>query len=164
MASFDIVSEVDMQEMDNAVNNTIKEIDTRYDFKNSKTTVELNKKDKVIMIVTDSDMQLKAIRQMMGVHLSKRGLDSRSLVYGESEQTSNQMIKCQIKIKEGLDKDACRLIVKHIKDKQLKVQTQIQDNQVRVTGKKIDDLQTVMSSLKESGMDVPLQFVNMKRD
>ncbi|SME88261.1 YajQ family cyclic di-GMP-binding protein [Desulfovibrio gilichinskyi] len=162
MPSFDIVSEVDLQEVDNAVNNVVKEIETRYDFRGVKTELSFNKKDKVINLVTGDDMKVKAVRDMLITHFTRRKVDSRVIDYGEVEPTSKGQLKQAIKLKEGIDKDTAKNLVKMIKASKIKVQAAIQDEQVRVTGKKIDDLQEVMGLVRECDLEMPFQFVNMK--
>lgn len=163
MPSFDIVSEVDIQEVDNAVNNTIKEVDTRYDFRGIPTEIDLNKKDRVISLVTGDEMKVKAVRDMLITHFTRRKVDSRVLEFGEMEPTSKGQLKQVIKLKEGISKDDAKKITKMIKGSKLKVQASIQDNQVRVTGKKLDDLQAVIALVKDCDVDLPFQFVNMKQ-
>jgi uncharacterized protein YajQ (UPF0234 family) len=162
MPSFDIVNKVDTQELDNAVNMTKKVISTRYDFRKSKTEIALNKKEKKIHIVTEDEMKMKAVHSELVGNLVRRKIDQKTLSYGEIEPTSKGMLKQGVDIKEGIDVDTARKIVKTVKGMKLKVQAQIQDQQVRVTGKKIDDLQTVIATLKQQELDVPLQFVNLK--
>lgn len=162
MPSFDIVSEVDLQEVDNALNNTKKELATRYDFRGSTTTLELNKKEMKIVLHTEDEMKVRAIREILSIHLAKRKIDPRAIEFGEVEPGQGKTVKVEVKIKKGLDKDTAREIVKMIKDSKLKVQAAIQDEQVRVTGKKIDDLQAVIKLARESNVKVPLQYVNMK--
>ncbi|NOY53998.1 MAG: YajQ family cyclic di-GMP-binding protein [Deltaproteobacteria bacterium] len=162
MPSFDIVNKIDMQEMDNAVNMTRKTITTRYDFRKSKTEITFNKKEKKIHILTEDEMKMKAVEDDLIGKCVKRKIDSKALDYQEIEPTSKGMIKRDILIREGIDIDTARKIVKMIKGLKIKVQAQIQDQQVRVTGKKIDDLQKVIGMLKESNLEVPLQYVNMK--
>jgi uncharacterized protein YajQ (UPF0234 family) len=162
MPSFDIVSLVDLQEVDNAVNNTRKEIVQRFDFRNSKTTIDLNRKDKVIVILSEDEMKMKALRDLLIGNFVKRKVDPRSLDFADPEAATGSMLRREVKIKEGIDKDTARKIVALIKDAKLKVQTAIQDEQVRVTGKKIDDLQAVIALVKDKGLDTPLQYVNMK--
>jgi uncharacterized protein YajQ (UPF0234 family) len=162
MPSFDVVSEVDLQEVDNAINNTKKELATRYDFRNSKTGLELDKKESKISLHTEDEMKVRALQEMLSVNLSKRKIDPRAVEFGKVEPGQGQSVKVEIKIKRGLDRDTARDIVKLIKDSKLKVQAAIQDEQVRVTAKKIDDLQTIIKMLRESSGKVPLQFVNMK--
>ena len=163
MSSFDIVSKVDLQEVDNAVNNVRKELDTRFDFRNVKTDLELNRKEKILHVVTGDEMKMRAIQDLLKMHFTRRKLDPKSMEFKELEATSQGRVKMDILIKEGISKDTAQKIVKLIKAQKLKVQAAIQDEQVRVTGKQIDDLQTVIKLLDEQEFDVPLQHVNMKR-
>lgn len=162
MASFDTVSEVNMQEMDNAVNNMKKEILSRFDFKGSNTEVELNKKDKLIKMETTDDMKVKMMREMLISAVTKRGIDSRCLDFCEPEKAGGAMLRRIVKIKEGIDKETGKKITTAIKNSKLKVQASIMDDKVRVQGKKIDDLQEVIALLKGLDLPVALQFVNMK--
>lgn len=163
MPSFDVVSEIDLQEVDNAVNNVRKEVDTRYDFKGVITEMEFNRKTKIISLVTGDDMKIRAIREMLISHFVRRKLDPKAMEFGEVENTSRGQLKQEIKLHDGIDKDGARKLVKIIKDSKLKVQAAIQDEQVRVTGKQLDDLQAVIAVLKTSDFEMPLQFVNMKK-
>ena len=162
MASFDIVNEINAQEVDNAVNNTLKEVSTRYDFKGLHSEVEFHKKENRISMVAAESMKLKAMKEMLIKHFIKRGLEPKALEYGEEEGTSQGHVKMNVTIKEGIDKETAKKIVKEIKNLKLKVQPAIQDDQVRVTGKKIDDLQEVIQHLKAKSFGIPLQFTNMK--
>ena len=162
MPSFDIVNRVDMQEVDNAVNLTRKIITTRYDFRKSQTEINLNRKEQNIRMITEDTMKMKAVQDELIGSLVKRKVDPKVLDFKEVEPASKGMLKCEVRLVDGIDMDTARSIVKMIKDLKLKVQAQIQDNQVRVSGKKIDDLQTVIAMLKKSNLKVPLQFVNMK--
>jgi uncharacterized protein YajQ (UPF0234 family) len=162
MPSFDAVNEIDMQEADNAVNNLKKEITTRYDFKGAEIEVELNKKDGIVTMTCTDDMKMRALREMLIAAMLKRGIDNRSLDFGEIEKAGGNKLKRTIKIKQGLDKEQAKKITALIKDAKLKVQASIMDDKVRVTGKKIDDLQEVIQLLKTSELDTPLQFINMK--
>lgn len=162
MPSFDIVNEINKQEVDNAVNNTAKEIDTRYDFKGLHTEVTYHNKDNRIHIVAAESMKMKAVKEMLIKNFVKRGIDSKVLEFGTEEGTSLGHLKMDVSLVEGINREASKKIVKAIKDSKLKVQPQIQDNQVRVTGKKIDDLQAVIALLKAGDFGVPLQFTNMK--
>ena len=162
MPFFDIVNKVDMQEVDNAVNNTRKMTQTRYDFRGSNTTIELNRKDSRINILTEDTMKLKAVENELISNLVKRGVDAKALKLGESERASGDMVRLDAGIIAGIDKDTARKIVKLIKDTKMKVQAAIQEDQVRVSGKKIDDLQKVIAMLKEQDLGVPLQYVNMR--
>lgn len=163
MPSMDVVSNVDLQEVDNAVNNTSKEIATRYDFRGVETTVELNRKDKKIVLETGDDMKLKALKDMLISHLVRRKVEPKSLEFKEPEAVSGGRLRQEAVIQEGIEKEKAQAIVKAIKATKLKVQAAIQDDQVRVTGKKIDDLQDVIQLLNEKDFGLPLQFVNMKR-
>ncbi len=162
MPSFDTVSEVNMQEMDNACNNLKKELNTRFDFKGSNTEVELNKKDKVIKILTSDEMKIEMLREMLISAVTKRNVDSRCLEFSDVEKAGGAMLKREVKIKEGIDKDTAKKITSAIKDSKLKVQASIMDDKVRVQGKKIDDLQAVIQLLKGLDLPLPLQFINMK--
>ncbi|HEY1025726.1 MAG TPA: YajQ family cyclic di-GMP-binding protein [Sphingobacteriaceae bacterium] len=162
MPSFDIVSKIDGQTLDNAINNAKKEILNRYDFNDSKSTVELDKKTNEITIVTENDMRLKAIIDSIISRMMKQNLDPKSMDMGKDHFASGNMIRKEIKIKEGVDKEAAKKIVKKIKDSGLKVQASIMDDQVRVQGKKIDDLQAVISLCRGEDFGQPLQYINMR--
>jgi uncharacterized protein YajQ (UPF0234 family) len=162
MASFDIISRVDLQEIDNAVNITKKAILSRYDFRQSKTEITLDKKEKKVRVTTEDDMKLRAVQDALIENLARRKVDRKFLDPGENQMAARGMVQREIAIKEGVDSETARNIVKLIKDQKLKVQAAIQDNQVRVTGKKIDDLQTVIRMLREANIPIPLQFVNMQ--
>jgi len=162
MPSFDIVNEINAQEVDNAINNTQKEVTTRYDFKGLHTEIEFHKKENRIHLVAAESMKLQAVKDMLIKHFIKRGLEPKALEYGTEEGTSQGHVKMDVTIKEGIDRETAKKIVKEIKNLKLKVQPAIQDNQVRVSGKKIDDLQEVIRHLKTKNFGIPLQFVNMK--
>ena len=162
MPSFDIVSEVDMQEVDNAVNQAAKEISTRFDFRGSNTKVQLDKTKKSIMIHDGDEIKLRSVHTILESKMVKRGLDLRILDYKDKEEASGREVRQTLLLKEGIEKDSAKVITKKIKETKLKVQAQIQDQQVRVTGKKIDDLQDVIQMLKEANVDFPLQFINMR--
>ncbi|SKA78128.1 hypothetical protein SAMN02745704_01091 [Paucidesulfovibrio gracilis DSM 16080] len=163
MPSFDIVSQIDLQEVDNAVNNVKKELRTRFDFRNVPTELSLNKKDKRIELVTGDEMKVKALHDLLIAHFTRRKVDHRALIFQEPEATSKGQLKESVRLMEGIDKDTAKRIVKIIKDKKLKVQASIQDDQVRVAGKKIDDLQAVIRVLQDADFELPLQYVNMKK-
>lgn len=162
MASFDIVSKVDPQTLDNAINTAKKEILTRYDFRDSKSTIDLDKKTSVIHIVTENDMRVKAIEDVILIRMVKQGLDARALDSGESAYASGNMVRKDLRIKAGIDKEIAKKMVKDMKDANLKVQAAIMDDQIRVTGKKIDELQAVIARLRQTDYGIPLQFTNMK--
>lgn len=163
MPSFDIVSRIDLQEVDNAVNITKKAISARYDFRGSKTEITLDKKDKKLHVITEDEMKLRAVQDTLVENLVKRKVDRKCLDPKAVEMAAHGMVQREIAIKEGVDSDNARAIVKMIKDKKLKVQAAIQENQVRVTSKKIDDLQEVIQMVRGANMPIPLQFVNMQR-
>ncbi|MGY8824488.1 MAG: YajQ family cyclic di-GMP-binding protein [Candidatus Latescibacterota bacterium] len=162
MPSVDIVNEVDLQEVDNAVNNTKREVSTRYDFRQSNTEVEFNRKEKIISLQTSDDMKMQALHDMIIGNFVKRKVDPKCLEFGENEGSSSGQIRCKISIEEGIAKETAQKIVKLVKAMKLKVQPAIQEDQVRVTGKKIDDLQEVISMLRNEDLGIPLQFTNMK--
>jgi uncharacterized protein YajQ (UPF0234 family) len=162
MPTFDIVSKVDAQTLDNAINNAKKEILNRYDFNGSNSTIELDKKTNTINIVTEDDMRLKAITDSIISRMMKQNLDPKSLDFGKDYTASGNMIKLELKIKEGIDKEAAKKIVAKIKDSKLKVQASMMDDQVRVQSKNIDDLQKVISLCRGEDFGQPLQFINMR--
>lgn len=162
MPTFDIVSKIDGQTLDNAINTAKKDILNRYDFNDSKSTVELDKKTNELTIVTENDMRLKAIQDSIISRMVKHGLDPMSMDMGKEEYASGNMIRKEIKIKEGIDKETAKKVVKAIKDSGLKVQASIMDDQIRVQGKKIDDLQAVISLCKKGDFGQPLQYINMR--
>ena len=160
MPSFDIVSTVDMQEVDNAVNQTLKEIAQRYDFKGSKSQVTLEKD--TIKVLADDDFRLKAIIDILQSKCIKRGISVKALQYGKAEPASGGMVRQIITIQQGISKEKGKELNAIIKESKLKVQSQIQEDQVRVTGKNIDDLQEIIQLLKGKDLGVELQFVNFR--
>ena len=162
MPSFDVVSRVDMQEVDNAINNAKKEIATRYDFRNSKTEINFDRKEKKINVVAEDKMKMDAIREILLSKAVKRGIDLKSFEFGEPVPAAHAALKREIKVKEGIEQELAKKLVRIIKDSKIKVQASIQGEEVRVSGKQIDDLQSVIALLKGAGLEVPLQFVNMK--
>lgn len=161
--SFDIVNEVELQEIDNAVTQTQKEIGQRFDFKGGRSELELDKPEKKIKVIADDDFKLRSIRQILESKLAKRNVDLRVLKYGKEETASGGVIRQTIELKAGLEKEDAKVVIKAIKESQLKVQAQIQDDQVRVTAKSIDDLQATISLLKGKDLAFPIQFINMRR-
>lgn len=162
MPSFDIVSKVEAQTLDNAINVAKKEIDNRYDFKGAHISIELNKKDNVLNLEVESDMQLKQVEDVIITKAMRQGLEANAFDMSKDFTASGKYLRKTIPIRNGLDKDMSKKIVKLIKDSGLKVQVAIMDDMVRVTGKKIDDLQDVIQLCRSSSLDVPLQYVNMK--
>ena len=162
MPSVDVVSKVDLKSLDNAINNVKREITTRYDFKNIKSEITYDKKTKRIHIVTGDDWKVKTVINMLIGQCTRLKLDHKCLDFQEIEAISLGKAKTDILLKEGISKDLAQKMVKLIKGLKMKVQAAIQDDQVRITGKKIDDLQHIMQLLREEDYDIPLQFVNMK--
>jgi len=162
MPSFDIVSRVDMQEIDNAVNQVKKEITTRFDFRGSKTEIELDRKEAKIDLLTEDDMKLHAIRDALIAKVVRRSIDASALDFGTPEKAGGDMLKQVVTIVNGIDIETARKVVKLVKDTKIRVQAAIQGEEVRITGKKRDDLQDVINSLKEADVGMPLQFVNFR--
>lgn len=162
MPSFDIVNEVDVQKLDNAINVAKKEIVNRYDFHGSKTEIELDKKEMTLKITTENEMRMNAIRDIIISRSMKQGVDPKCFDFGKDHYASGNMVRKDVKIKKGIDKETAKAIVKHIKETGLKVQASIMDEQVRVTGKKIDDLQEVIADIKTKPIELPLQYVNFR--
>ncbi len=161
-ASFDIVSEVDFQEVDNAVHQTQKELSQRYDFKGSKSKVTLNKEAKKLTVLADDDMKLLAIKDILETKFSKRGISAKAVKYGKEEEALGGSIRVDAEIVSGIPQENTKKIVKLIKELKIKVQATIQKDQVRVQAKSRDDLQFVIQALKESTLDIPLQFTNYR--
>jgi uncharacterized protein YajQ (UPF0234 family) len=162
MNSFDIVSEINWQEVDNAVNQTRKEIQTRYDFKGSKSSVEMNQKDKTITLHADDDFKLRSLNDILQNKLVRRNVPLKAMKYKPAEEAHGGILRQVIEIQQGINSDNARKIVKMIKDTKLKVQAAIQDEQVRVSGKSKDDLQTIITLVKEAKLDFAVQFVNYR--
>ena len=161
-SSFDIVSKVDPQELDNAINQAIKEIQQRYDFKGSKSEINFDKKDKTITVLSDDDFKLKTVIDILQNKMIKRGISIKALKYGNIEQASGGSVRQKIDLQHGIEKEDVKKIVKIIKDSKLKVQAAIQEDQVRVTGKSKDDLQSVIKLLNDSNLEFAFQFTNYK--
>ena len=162
MPSFDIVSQVDAQTFDNAMNNAKKEILNRYDFNGSKSSIDHDKKTNVITVVTEDDMKLKAIQDAIISKMVKQGLDTKSLDFGKEQYASGNMIRKEISVKEGIDKETAKKIVAKIKASGVKAQASIMDDQVRVQSKNIDDLQSVIALCRGEDFGQPLQYINMR--
>jgi len=164
MASFDIVSKVDPQTMDNAVNVARKEIMNRYDFRDTKGTLEYDKKTSEVKITMENDMRVQHTEDVLMSKMVKQGLDATALDFSKEAYQSGAMVKKDIKVKAGIDKETSKKIMKLIKDSKLKVSAAIMDETIRVTGKKIDDLQQVIAVLRTNAEEIgmPLQYVNMK--
>lgn len=161
MPSFDIVSKIDLQEVDNAVNIAKKEILNRFDFKGSKSSIEFVGEE--ITLIADDDFKLKQLVEVLETKLTKRGISLLSLDYQKLEDASLGTLRQKIKLKQGIDKENAKKVTNFIKDTKLKVQAQVMDDQVRVTAKKIDDLQEIIQTLKtQTSIPLPLQFQNMR--
>jgi len=159
MPSFDIVSEFEMHEAVNAVDQANREINTRFDFKGSSAKFEQNKD--VVTMTAEAEFQLQQMYDILQTRMNRRGIDISCLELGEVEKLGKQ-VKQNVTLRQGLDSDLARKIVKMIKDKKMKVQSAIQGEKVRVTGKKRDDLQSVITMLKDAKIDMPLQFNNFR--
>lgn len=162
MPSFDIVSKVDAQTLDNAVNVTRKEITNRFDFKGSHVVIDLDKKTFTLNMEADSDMKMEQIIDVLISRSMKQGLDGQAFDLSKEGAQSGKVWKKTVPVRNGLKQEDAKKIVKMIKDSGLKVQAAIMDDIVRVTGKKIDDLQDVIAKCRQSDFGIPLQYVNMK--
>ena len=162
MPSFDIASKVDIQTLDNVVNTAKKEIVNRFDFKNSPVEINLNKKDYQLTLEVESEMKMKQVIDILIGRSVKQGIDANAFDFSKDAYQSGKQLKKEVAVTNGLKQEDAKKIVKLIKDSGIKVQAQIMDDIVRVTGKKIDDLQAVISACKQANLNLPLQFINMK--
>jgi cyclic-di-GMP-binding protein len=162
MPSFDIVSKVDMQTLDNAVNITRKEIENRFDFKGSNVKIDLDKKDSKISLETESDMQMRQVTDVLISRSIKQGIDALAFDFSKDAYPSGKVFRKEVPVRTGLKQEDAKKVVKVIKDSGLKVQAQIMDDVVRVTAKKIDDLQDVIQLCKTANLEFPMQYVNMR--
>ncbi|HTA38650.1 MAG TPA: YajQ family cyclic di-GMP-binding protein [Candidatus Acidoferrales bacterium] len=159
-ASFDVVSRIDQQELDNALNQARKEIENRFDFKHSKTNIEAD--DKKITIVSDDEMKMRNVIDIVQSKAIKRGIDIKAFDFGEVEPAANSTVRQVVTLRSGIPKDKSKALMEKIKSLKLKVNAQYQDEQVRVSGKNRDDLQKVIAELKAMEFEIPLQFVNYR--
>jgi len=159
-ASFDIVSKVDMQELNNAVRQAEKEIETRFDFKGSKCSITIEKDE--LVVVSDDEYKLKSVIDILQSKMVKRGVPIRNLEYGKIEPAAMGTVRQRIKLKQGIDQEAAKKINTMIRDSKLKVKSQIQGDQIRVSGKSRDDLQAVIRMLKAADVGLELQFTNYR--
>lgn len=162
MPSFDISSKVDLQTLDNAINTVKKELLNRFDFKNSHVSIELNKKDYILNLEVDSDMKMKQVIDVVISRSMKQGIDANAFDFSKDAYPSGKVVKKEVPVHNGMKQDDAKKIVKAIKDAGLKVQPAILDNIIRVTGKKLDDLQEAIALCKTGDFGIPLQFENMK--
>ncbi len=160
--SFDIVSKVDLQEVSNAVQQATKEIGQRFDFKGSKSSIELQKEKNEITLISDDEHKLKSVIDILQGKLIKRGISVKSLIYGKIEPALGATVRQVITLQQGIAQDKAKEIARIIKDTKLKVQAEIQKDQVRVRAKKIDDLQTAIKVLKEKDMGIHMEFANYR--
>jgi hypothetical protein len=158
--SFDIVSRVDLQEVSNAVQQAVKEIGNRFDFKGSKSDIQLDKD--TLVVVSDDEYKLKSVLDILQSKLVKRGVPLRNLEYGKPEPAAGGTVRQQIRLKQGIDQDNAKKINNLIRDTKLKVKSQIQGDQIRVSGKSKDDLQAVIAALRSADLPLELQFVNYR--
>ena len=159
-SSFDVVSRIDEQELDNALNQARKEIENRFDFKNTKTSIESDGKQ--ITIVSDDELKMRNVLDIVQSKALKRGIDIRAFDVGKVDTAAMGTVRQIVKLKVGISKDASRAVMEKIKALKFKVTAQYQDEQIRVSGKSRDDLQKVMAALKSSDIELPLQFVNLR--
>ena len=161
-SSFDIVSELNVQEMDNAVNQAQKEIATRYDFKGSAASLEFDRKGKELTLTADGEAQLDAVRKVIVEKMIKRGVDPKAMDPQKLEQATHKTVRQKVKLKSGIDKDTAKVIQKQIMELKLKVNASIQGEALRVSGSKKDDLQAVIAALRANPPGIPLQFNNFR--
>lgn len=162
MPSFDIASKVDVQTLDNAVNTVRKEISNRFDFKGSHFSIDLDKKEYILKLEADSDMKMKQVVDVIISRSMKQGIEAAAFNFEKEAYPSGKIVKKEVPVQNGLKQEDAKKIVKLIKDSALKVQVQIMDDIVRVTGKKIDDLQAVIAVCRSGNLGLSLQFINMK--
>lgn len=160
--SFDIVCEVDLQEVLNAVNQAVKEISQRFDFKGSKSSIELDKGKHQITLVSDDEAKLRSVTDILQSKLVKRGVSLKALSYGKVEQAAGSTVRQVVTLQQGIPQEKAKEIAKIIKDTKLKVSAEIQKDQVRVKGKKIDELQAIMAQLREKEFGIHIQFTNYR--
>ncbi len=160
MPSFDIVSRVDFQEIDNAIANALREITNRYDFKGSNTTLE--RSEKVITIVTDDDLKLSQVNDILISHFVRRKLDPLALGKKDKEKAGGDRIRQNISLVEGIEQDVAKKITSEIKSSKMKVQAKINGNELRIDGKKRDDLQSAMQLIEDLQVGIPVQFINFR--
>ena len=160
MPSFDIVSKTDMAEVDNALAGIAREIGQRFDFKGSQCSVE--RKDQTITVVADDQTKLDQMHELLKVYFTRRKVDPKALDFQAVQKASGDTLRQEVIVKQGIDKDVAKVLVKEIKDSKIKVQVAIQGDELRVSGKKRDDLQEAIALVKKLDVDLPLQFVNFR--
>jgi len=160
MPSFDVVSKTDIFEVDNALDGVRREIAQRFDFKGAKCSIE--RAENVVTILADDDLKLKQMHELLKVHLTRRKLETGALEFGKVEKAAGNSVRQEVTVRQGVDKELAKKIVKAVKDAKGKVQVAIQGDELRVTGKKIDDLQATIRLIKDLGVEQPLQYVNFR--
>ncbi len=160
--SFDIVSKIEMQEVKNAIEQALKEVAQRFDFKGSKSDVKLEEKNNEIIVSSDDEYKLKSLIDILQSKLVKRGISLKALTYGKIESALGGTARQSVKLQQGIPSEKAKEIVKAIKETKIKVQSQIQGDQVRVSGKNRDDLQAVIKFLRESDFEIDMQFINYR--
>jgi uncharacterized protein YajQ (UPF0234 family) len=160
MPSFDIVSKTDLSEVDNAINGMRREIETRFDFKGSKCSIE--RKDELLTMLADDDLKLKQMQELLKGYITRRKLDAGALDFKPPEKASGNALRQVVQVKQGIEQTLAKDIVRSIKDSKLKVQVSIQGDELRVSGKKRDDLQTAIQHVREMKILQPLQYVNFR--
>ncbi|MBN1689082.1 MAG: YajQ family cyclic di-GMP-binding protein [Candidatus Omnitrophica bacterium] len=160
--SFDIVSQVDLQEVDNAVNQAKKELLTRFDFKGSKSSIDFNKTDKKIQLIADDDLKLRNLQDILKMRLSSRKISTKAVQFKDPEKAFEGTLRQEVNLVVGIAQEKAKEIVKSIKDLKTKAQPSIQGDQIRVSSKSKDELQTVITFLRNNPPDIPLQFTNYR--
>ncbi len=159
-SSFDIVSKVDLAEVTNAINTAVKEIENRFDFKGSKSSITLDKEE--IVIISDDEYKLGQVKDILLGKLVKRNVSIKNLEYGKVEPASGGTVRQRVKLIQGIDKENAKKINTVIKDSGLKVKTQVQDDQIRVTGKSKDELQLIIAAIRKADLPIEVQFINYR--
>ena len=160
MPSFDIVSRLDMAEVDNALAGLTREVTTRYDFKDSKSSV--TRQEGTLLILADDELKLRQLHELLKMHLTRRKVDADALEFKPAEKASGNMQRQTVVLKQGVDRELAKRLVREIKDSGLKVQAAVQGEELRVTGKKRDDLQAAIALLRGLKIEQPLQYVNFR--
>jgi uncharacterized protein YajQ (UPF0234 family) len=158
--SFDVVSRIDLAEVDNALNGIVREIGTRFDFKGSRCT--LARQDGIITVIADDELKLKQMQELLKVHLTRRKIDPAALDYQPPERAARNTLRQTVVLRQGVDAALARRLIRELKDRKLKVQAAIQGDELRVTGKKRDDLQAAIAALRGLEIAQPLQYVNFR--
>lgn len=162
MPSFDIVSKIDFQEIDNAVNSVNRELSNRYDFKGAKFSIKVETKENQILLEAEDEYKLSAIRDSLKVFGVKRGIEAKAFDFQKEEAASGNSLRQTVKLRNGIEQEAAKKITKQIKETKMKIQASIRGDEVRVEGKNRDDLQKVLALLRSTNYEIPLQFINFR--